>query len=303
MRAPAAVLAALALLATLAPAGAAPGDPSELAGPIPEGLPGAFGDLAAALGNVSEAESVGEARRAHGDVQPAAADAVPHAPDLAGREGRLLATYLDRLDDALSAGDLDDARSLAAAADDLVREELRPAAERWSENRTAVRAGPARPDGEGLVLPVVLVNPPPGGVGAFDVEVSTPEGAPRPVSGSLAAGRGETRADEANRSVRLAAFQPGELAQLAPERRVATLGEVRLGGPVPEAPVPVDARVHQLATPDGERVPALGLATESAVLDGDAGTLAGLPERWVGLGLVVALAGATALAARRRLEV
>lgn len=268
---------------------------------LPEDLPGDVTQLAADLARVAEADDLQTARAAHEQVEASAPHVVPHAPDLAGRDGELLATLLDELDAALARGNLSDARSLAQAGANTLEDDIAPAAEQWSTNRTAITPGPPRWSGDRVLVPLLLVNPPPGGLGAVDVEVTanaTPDRA------TLATGQGETTIDPTNRTARLASFDAQALANLETNRRETTLlGEVAFG---PDALAAGDelkltVTVRELADPGGHRVLVLGLDETTSVPPEEHGSPL-LESRWLAVGGLV-LGAAALIALVRRLEV
>lgn len=300
------LLAAATLLAALLPGAlAAPGSPPAVER-IPERLPERTETLRAALANVSEAEDLAAARRAHEDVQARAPELVPHARDLMPEDAELLGTYLAELNRSLAEGNLSDARSLAQAAANLVHDELRPRVEAWTVNRTALTAGPLRWASDGvIVVPLLLVNPPPAGVGAFDASLHVPPDRARPVAASIATGQGETSVDRANGTARIAAFDAQQLAHLGTGTQVVVLGEARFSAEELTArdTLPVEVRVHGLATPDGQPTPALGLAHAASVPADEHGLVSALGQRWVALGLVAGMAAVSAIVTKRWLEV
>lgn len=288
---PGSLVLALALLAVPANAGGAS---------VPDQLPADTRALADGLDELAGAEDLAAMRDTHANLTPVAERVLGHAEDLAGREGALLETYLDRLAEQLDAGNRSDAESLARAAATTTRQEVVPAAEAWATNRTAILAGSASWTDEGLSVPIVLANPPPAGVGAVDVEVEIgDEAAPR--SASLALGQGETSVDAANGTARLASFDAAALANLDRSTQRATLGTVVLepDGLDPGNTVDVEVTPREAATPEGRSTPVIGLAAAVEV-----------PEEAGGLfnTRLLALAGVGAGAAllfglSRRLEV
>lgn len=292
-------LALIALLGTLAPAvpvqGA--GEPGSASWSIPGDLPGRTATIAEGLEQIAAAEDVEQARRAHEEIAEPLARTVPHAIDLAGRSGELLGTYASELEAQLAAGNLSDARSIAQAAANLLEDEIRELVERWDENRTVVAPGPVRWSGDDLVVSVVLVNPPPGGLGAFDVELALD--ANRPTGASLATGQGEATVDPANRTARVASFSAQALANLEKSGPRVVLGEVQLEPVDAGSTVNATAGVHELVTPDGSPVLALGLTGSSTAPKASGGFEVGAwwPIVAVGAGAAVLIVGV------RRLEV
>lgn len=249
------VLLALALLAVPTAAGA--GAPS-----VPEDLPGDARELADRLDATASQEDLAAMRAAHANLTPLAERVLEHAEDLAGRQGALVDTYLERLDEQLDAGNRSDAESLARAAATTTREHLVPAAEAWDVNRTAIAPGTASWTDEGLAIAIVLAHPPPAGVGAVDVEVQvTPPASPE--AATLALGQGETSVDQANGTARLASFDAAALANLDRSTQRATIGTVVLDpdGLEPADTVDLAVTPHEAATPDGRATPVIGLAS------------------------------------------
>lgn len=293
-------LAWLALLGATAPALALPAGgraQGDVPWTVPTDLPQAAEDVRAGLDQVADASEIEQARRAHRSIAGDLDALAPHAVDLAGRSGELFATYRTQLARALADGNLSDARSLAGAAANLLEDEIRPRVDRWAVNRTALAPGPVRWSNGDPVVSVVLVNPPGGGLGAFDVGIAFEEA--RPTDAGAAVGRGEASVDTANRTARVASFSAQALANLDAGRQRLVLGEVQLDRLEPDRLVNATARVHELVASDGGEVPALGLASSSTV-----------PERPSGLDVgawwpIAALAvGALVLVALvRRLEV
>lgn len=228
---------------------------------VPQTLAEPAHDLEAALAELSQAEDLEEARQLHRErVEPTATALMPYAADLAGEDGRLLATYLERLAERLEAGNLTDARSLAGAAADLVRDELLDVAERWDANRTALMAGPLEATDDGWRVSLVLVHPPPSGIAAFDAELAIPEATPREAAVEL--GQGQTRLDPANGTVRWASFDARSTARLSPQGadRVV-LGQATLEPDTPSDTerLATQASVFEVLDPEGREVPVVGL--------------------------------------------
>lgn len=277
------VLLALGLLATV---------PATVGQQAPIAVPGSLGEPAAELGQglseLSEAEDVATARTVHErSIDPAAAQIRPYAADLADRHGELLATYLDRLATQVAAGNLSDARSLAGAAAGVVDEHLQPAAAAWDGNRTAIAAGPITRSDDGARITLVLVNPPPGGVGAFDASLTVDRATPE--QARLSAGQGQTQVDPANGTVRWASFDASAMAHLSADGRDrVALGDALLADPPPAGQtVEAQASVADVTDADGEPMPAIGV-TATRTMPTDEGAL---PTAWlalagVGLGAV-----------------
>lgn len=281
-------LAALGLLAAAVALGAA--DAAEPA--VPETLGEPAGELASGLAELSDAEELERARQVHRErVQGPAEPLQRYGPDLAGEDGRLLSTYLDRLSTQLAAGNLSDARSLAGAGAQLTADEIRPLAERWDGNRTAVFAGPPEVTDGGLRVPLVLANPPPSGIAAYDASLTVP-GA-EPVDAATELGRGEIRLDAANGTVRWASFDASSLARLSPRGadRVV-LGTAVFADETLSAgsTVTLETQAHEVLDPDGEPIPAVGVDGRREVPETDGGgggawwTLAGVGVAALSLG-------------------
>lgn len=270
--------------ASLAATGA--GDPIE----VPEGLDEDAASLEAGLSAIADAEGIEQARQIHaGDVEGPAERLAPYLEDLAGREGELLATYLERLDASLEDGNLSDARSLAGAGANQARQALVPAAQAWEANRTALAAGPVEASEQGPRVSLVLVNPPPGGIAALDVEMRVENATP--TEAQLAQGQGETQTNPANGSVRWASFDAANLAGVDADGPRTLLGQVQLDVESSVETITTDVDVHQLADADGREVPAVGLAGQRQVPE-DAGSAIG--EVWIALAGVTAAAGGLA---------
>lgn len=263
-RAPAwlALVALLGAVASTAPVQGAE-EPGSASWSIPDDLPGRTATITGGLDRIAAAEDVEQARSAHAEIADPLERTVPHTIDLAGRSGELLGTYASELEAQLAAGNLSDARSVAQAAANLLEDEIRPLVDRWDENRTVVAPGPARWSGDDLVVSIVLVNPPPEGLGAFDVELAFD--ASRPTGAHAATGQGETTVDPDNRTARVASFSAQALANLEKSGPRIVLGEVQLEPPDEGTPVNATAGVHELVTPDGSPVLALGLTGSSTV--------------------------------------
>jgi hypothetical protein len=268
---------------------------------VPEALPQAARDLATALDRVAGQDSLGGMQAAHADSADERRAVRPHAEDLAGGDGALLVTLLDRLDEQLDAGNASDAEDLARAAASTTRSHVVPAADTWSRNRTAVGPGEATWQGDRVAVPVVLHNAPPAGLGAFDVELAL-AGEATPVEADVAVGRGEATVDPDDGTARVASFDPAALANLDPGTgEAAVLGTVLVDGEQVASgdELRAEARPLEVATPDGHRVVTLGLAGNGTVPEPGGELFNGrvLALAGVGVGAVVALAAA------RRLEV
>lgn len=292
-------LALVALLGAIGPAapvvGAAQaGSPSWS---IPDDLPGRTAAILDGLERLATAEDIEHARRAHDEIAEPLDRTIPHAVDLAGRSGELLGTYATELETQLAAGNLSDARSIAQAAANLVEDEIEPLVDRWAQDRTVVAPGPARWSGDELVLSIVLVNPPPEGLGAFDIELVFD--ASRPTGAGAATGQGEAIVDRANRTARVASFSAQALANLDKSGPRIALGEVQLEPTEAGDTVNATAHVNELVTPEGSRVLALGPTGSSTVPERPSGFDVGTwwPLAAVGVGAVALIAGV------RRLEV
>jgi hypothetical protein len=271
-------------------------------GSLPQDLEGRGLTWSDELGNVSRAEDVDEARLAQARAERVGANLSGYAIDLTDRQGRLVEDYLDSIDEALAAGNLSDARQLAGAAHNAIRDEVLPAFEAWSRNRTALGVGPAQPAGERVRVPIVLANPPPGRIGAVDatVEVQHPV---RPVEAGIATGEGASRVDAANGSARIASFDAQSLGGFGGgSAPVETVGHVVAdpGNLTVGASFPVELTVNELADGDGETTPAIGIGAAATRPAGDAD---GSATRWIALGTVAILGVGALLGARRFLEV
>lgn len=267
---------------------------------IPQDLPGDARALADGLDRVADADDVPAMRDQRATLTGPLERVLEHAGDLADREGALLATYVERLDEQLAAGNRSDAASLARAAASTTRDTIVPAADAWAENRTALVPGGPSWQGEAVAVPVVLVNPPPAGVGALDVEVHVEDAT---VTGAeVAVGRGETTVDAANGTARLASFDAAALAKLdAASRERVVVGTVLLDGDelAPGDEVRVDPTTRALATPEGAPAPAIGVADTARVPEASGGLFS---ERVLAVAGVAAGA-AVLVALARRLEV
>lgn len=267
--------------------GAVPGLAQTGAAEPPTDLSGRVDALGGNLTRIAAADTLEQARAAHRQVLDLAPGVLPHAADLAGRHGELVATLLDELDTQLAAGNLSDARSLAQAAVNTLEDEIVPRVDRWAVNRTAVAPGPIRHGDDGLRVAIVLVNPPPARIGAIDVTLSTGEATP--LEATVATGQGEATVDAGNRTARVASFDAQALANLdATSRERIVLGEVTLdatglsAGDTLELTVDVQA----IADRDGREVLALGLAHQGTVpATEDTGLVPA--TRWLALGGLV----------------
>lgn len=281
--------------------------PSQAAGQplsVPDSLIEPANRLASGLSRVQDSSSLDQARRVHElRVVPASANLTPYAVDLAGRDGELLGSYLDRLDTQLARGNLSNAQSLAGAAANLVEDEIAPTAARWDSNRTALGIGPLRWTGDRLVASLVLLHPPPASIGAFAAQASL-TGATTPVAASLDVGQGDTRIDPGNGTVRWASFDASALARLdtATRSRVA-LGSVQLDATNLSTGdrVRTDVTVDELADANGKPLVAIGLSGSHEVPAAVSRGI-GVPPGWLALG-GVALAAVGLIALARRWEV
>lgn len=286
-------LAAALLAATVPTASAALPEP-------PQALPDTTEQLVEGLETVADASNLTQARQAHAGVEPLEPRVLPHTKTLAGRHGELAATLMDELEAAIARGNLSDARSLAQAAASTLREDVMPPVERWDRNRTAVTTGPPRWVDDAIHVPVILVNPPPGGIGAFDVEVS-PGGTP--TAATLAHGQGEERIDEVNGTARLASFDARALTHLDTTGRASiVLGEITLAHDElrPGDTLNTSTELHALADAEGSGVLAVTLASTSHLpAAGEEGLLG--PRAWAIGGVVAGALGLVFVV--RRLEV
>lgn len=305
------LLVALAALLVLPAAAAGSADPAEsIASPeerVPEDLPGDAAALQAGLEDAADADDVGELRDAVNRTRPLARDTIPLLRDLQGddRAGDLVAELWAGLEEAAGAGNLSDGRSLAASAAGTLEDDLVPRVDAWDRNRTAVTVGRAEPADDGLVLPIVVLNPPPGGLGALDAGLTVDTDAARPTGVSLELGRGRTTVDAANGTARAASFQAEALAGIESTGAPATVFARVAADPVDLAPgdtLEVAVTVHDAADARGD--PLLVVAPDGAaeVPARTQGFLSGVPASWGGLA-AVGLLGAGALVAVRRLEV
>lgn len=256
------------------------------------------------LVRVAEAGNLSAMRAAAEPVLAQADPVVAHATDLQAREGERLGLFLDELSRSLEAGNETDARSLARAAVNLLEGSILPTFEAWERNRTAVLPGPLHRDGGALILTIVLVNPPPGGLGAFDVRVQLGQGW-QPTQASVEVGQGESHVDTANGTARLASFDAKALVGFgsgAPEGQV--LGTVRVtaeDGALPKG-LPVELDIVELASSQGDPVLALGIG---GTLDVESATSQGtlLSKRMIALGAVAVLSVGAIVWVRKGLKV
>lgn len=303
-----ALAALLVLPAATAGSAADPAEPE--AAPedrVPEDLPGDAAALKEGLEDAGEADDVGELRDAVNRTRPLARDTLPLLRDLQGddRAGDLVAELWAGLEEAADAGNLSDGRSLAASAAGTLEDDLVPRVDAWDRNRTVVTVGRAEAGDDGLVLPIVVLNPPPGGLGALDAGLSVDPDAARPTDVSLELGRGRTTVDAANGTARAASFQAEALAGIESAGALATVFARVAADPGDLAPgdtLEIAVDVHAAA--DARGGPLLVVAPDGAaeVPARTQGFLGGVPASWGGLA-AVGLLGASALVAVRRLEV
>lgn len=305
-RLPAPLLLVLAILLVPppAPAGAA-GDPAER---VPEDLPGDVASLRAGLEDAAEADDVEPLRAAVNGTQPIARDVLPLLRDLQGDNlaGDLVIELWTSLRSSARAGNVSDARSLAASAADTLEDDLAPRAAAWAENRTAVTVGRAQPgDNGGLVLPLVVLHPPPGGLGALDAGLALDPDRARPVDAALELGQGQTTVEPDNGTARAASFQADALAGLHRAGAPATVF-ARVDVDVVDLETgdgfDIAVDVHAAAVGGGEPLLVVAPDGTAEVPARAQGFLSDPPARWGGLA-VVGLLGAGAFAAVRRLEV
>lgn len=299
--------AAAALVLLVLPVAAA-GTPTAPAERVPQDLPGDTAALGSRLGNVSEAQDLEAARNEAAAAESLAEDLLPHLRDLQGddRAGDLVAELWSSLDRALREGNLSDARSLAASANDTLEDDLRPRVDAWARNGTAVTAGePVAAEGEGFRLPIVVLDPPPGGIGALDAGIEVDPDRVRPTAARIEAGQGEVDVDPANGTARAASFQARSLAGLGsagPRAATFAVVDVTPEAAVEGATVDVAVTLHAAADAQGSPTPVLALDGAAVVPPSDDGLLPWIPSSWAGLG-AVGLLGAGAAAGARRLEV
>lgn len=316
----AALLAAVLLLATAAPATAQTSSAADAPmDRVPAALLADTVELRRALENASAADGADQLRAAHARAADVAPDVLPHLRTLGASDGELMSAYWTSFDEEVAAANGSDdanatnARSLARAAVRTLRDDLEPRVRAWDRVRTAVTPGAASAAGDGrLRVPVLLLNPPPGGLGAFDVELVAPPGTLVPVAAEVAVGQGQARVEADNGSARLAAFDAQALAGLSSGVPSVTLGTVtyRVADAAPAAspggldpdpdPSPVVLRVvlHELVDPGADPVPAV--APDGAVSAAAAAGAAG-PPAWTALLLVGGLGVAAVWFLRRRL--
>lgn len=271
---------------------------------VPEMLPDQVAALEQGLGDLSETQEEETMERLWPAVEGAARRVLGPAVDLTGRHGELLTSYIDQLDIEVAAGNTTNVRSLARSAAGLVADEIRPAVETWARQPTTLTVGEGRTVQEDRVrVPVVMVHPPPGGVGAVDVSVATLETGWRPVEASIDTGQGQARVDPANGTARLASFDAKSLAKLSSVRAGVVIGHVVLqGGSLDdEGAGQAEVRVHAVADRDGQEIPALGAPGEiQASETTGAGWQLGA---WGAAAVVGGLGVGAVIAARRFLEV
>jgi hypothetical protein len=304
----------LALLATAAAAAlllvpaATAGEPTDPADRVPEDLPRDAATLRDHLENVSEAQDLDEARSVMDRARPLADDAIPLLRDIQGedRAGDLLAELWTGAEDAAEAGNLSDLRSLAGSAANTLEDDLEPRARTWAGNGTAVTVGQAEPgDGDRFRLPIVVLNPPPGGLGALDAGLRLDVDEARPVEVKIELGEGEAKVAPENGTARAASFKPKALAGLesvsGPAARFATVLVEPEAASVGDT-LSVEVTVRAAADAGGSPVPVIGPDGQAVVPASEPGGLASVPAAWGGLA-AVGLMGAGAVVAARRLEV
>ncbi len=301
-----AVPAALAVLVLLLSTPGAVADP--FAAPAdrvdPAAIVAATETHRATLENLSTVEDRETAMRLVAAGEDDAHEVLDAVLDLDARDGGLLADYWGSLRTAADAGNLSDVRSLARAARGLVDDEVLPQVRAWSVNGTYLTPGNGQATAEGRTrVPVLLFHPPPGGVGAFDVEVQVEAGEVRIVEARAAVGTGEATVDGANGTARVASFDAKALGNLDAGGDFVTLAHVVLEprSEGEDLPAVVDIDLRELADPDGRSVPAV-TSSGHVVLGDDVGASTS-PTVAVAL-VIVALLGITlAWTARRFLEV
>lgn len=275
---------ALAWLLIVPGVGAAPIDR------VPTSLPGDARTYRSALGNASQAESIDAIRAAVDDAGQVAPDVVPHLVDLGGSDGELLAELWPTLRDEARAGNATNARSLAGAAVDVLDDTLVDRADAWGRNRTTITPGRT----SGTRVPIVLLHPPPSGLGAFEIRVSADDPV-APTGATVAVGQGQTSLDPDNGSAALASFDARALAGLGgASQQAVTLGHVTF--PSGAGTIPVEVEVVELVDPDGRSVPAVSPTGEIKVASAD---LLEVPTNALALVLVAGL-GIVAIVAVRR---
>lgn len=300
------LLAAAAAIVLLPAAAASPSEaPLDR---IPEDLPGDEAAFRGHLDNASEAEDTEALRQAIDAAKPLAEDLLPQLRDLQGddRAGDVVTELWGSLVEAADAGNVSDGRSLAGSAANHLEEDLRFRVEAWAANRTAVTPGGAEPaDGDRFRVPLLVLHPPPEGLGALDAEVAVDPGQARPVAASAELGRGQSTVDPANGTARAASFNLQSATGLDPQGPPATTFAVVTFAP--EAAdagdvLTVEAAVAEAADGDGDTLPVLAPDGEVVVTASEGGFLTGSSAAWGGLA-AVALLGAGAVVAARRLEV
>lgn len=275
---------ALALVVIVPSVGAAPIDR------VPTSLPDDARTYRSALGNASEADGIERIRDAVDDARQVAPRVVPHLVDLGGSDGELLAELWPTLLDEARAGNATNARSLAGAAVDVLDDTLIARADAWDRNRTTITPGRA----SGAEVPVVLIHPPPSGLGAFEIRVAA-DAPVRPTGATVAVGQGQTRLDPDNGSAALASFDAKALAGLGgASQDVVTLGHVTF--PADAGTIPVQVEVVELVDPDGRAVPVVSPAGDATIASGGA---LEVPTNLLAVGLVAGL-GLVAVVAIRR---
>lgn len=280
------------MLLVLATVLAVPGAAAAPVDRVPTTLLADTGTFRSALANASQGDDLDEIRAAVADAGRVGPAVVPHLVAVADRDGALVVELWRSLRTEARAGNASNARSLAGAAADALADDVIPRVRSWDANRTTVT--PGDPSAPGRV-PVVLIHPPPSGLGAFDVRV-TADGPASPTDAAVAVGQGRSHLDPANRSARLASFDARALAGLGTTARdVVVLGHVSFAAEA--GTVGLDVDVLELVDPDGRPVPAVSpsarvdLSVQGGVLD--------LPTNVVALGLVATLGVGAVLAVRR----
>ncbi len=291
------------LLLLLVPWWSTPATATDPVDRVPERLPDQVATLEQRLVNLSQAQEEAMARMWPA-VEDAARGVLGPAADLTGRHGELLASYIDQLDTEVAAGNTTNVRSLARSAAGLVADEICPAVETWARQPTTLTLGEGRMVDEVRVrVPVVMVHPPPGGVGAVDVSVATPATGWYPVEASIETGQGQAHVDPVNGTARLASFDAKSLAKLSSVRAGVVIGHVVLqgGSQGDEEGGQAEIRVHAVADRDGQELPALGAPAEiQASHTAAAGWQLGA---WGAAAVVGGLGLGAVIAARRFLEV
>lgn len=297
------VLAALLLLLPASPgASAAPASPPAERVDAAE-LVAATEHHGSILRNLSTVESMDAAVELVAEAGGNASRVLDALQDLDARDGDLLGNYWEGLRGEVRTGNLSDVRSLARAARGLLDDELLPQLRSWAGNGTFLTPGNAQAAAGGATrVPVLLFHPPPGGVGAFDLEVRVDPDAVRVAGAEAAVGQGEATVDAGNGSARVASFDARALGNLDSGGVFVTLAHVtvepRSGGDVP---VVLDVHVRELVRPDGTAVPAV--TSPGQVVVGDDVAIGASPTVAVALVVVALLGVGAAWAARRFLEV